>query len=122
MDESALVDETSSTQHKGGPLNEDYHENLNLQKERFERLYRRLINKPYLFHKIFPYIGLVTALFLLIILPLQTFRAIVREEDRPDEVAFTSAAVFVLLTLILSTRLIYSHLSNWYMPDVQKYV
>ena len=103
------------------PLNseEDLHETL---QERFDRLHHFWTTQVYPLqnHTFVPYLGLGFALFLLLYLPWHTFRAILQEEDRPDEVAFTSAAVFVLITLILSTSLIYSHLSNWYMPDVQK--
>ena len=113
MDESTLEEESTARR----PLNE---ENCKHVQDRFVHLYRLLTTQHYPLHRIFQYFGLGMAVLLLIYLPWHTFRAIIREEDRPDEVAFTSAAVFVLLTLILSSHLIYSHLSNWYMPDVQK--
>ena len=41
---------------------------------------------------------------------------------RPDFTAFYSAAVLVICTVAMSASQIHRHLSNWFMPDVQKYV
>lgn len=76
---------------------------------------------------IFPYIRpmgtylyCLTILTMLVVVPLVTYKSI--EEDRFDMAAFDSAGVMVLGTLVLSFRLIYLHLTHWYMPQVQKYV
>jgi len=66
------------------------------------------------------YIAYATLLTMLIIIPIVTYRAL--NEQRADLAAFDSAGVMVLGVLILSFRLIYLHLTHWYMPDVQKYV
>ena len=39
-----------------------------------------------------------------------------------DSAAFRSAGVMAAGTVILSLRLVYLHLTHWYMPSVQKYV
>jgi hypothetical protein len=67
-------------------------------------------------------LAVVTTLSFLIIVPLISAHAMIYEKTRPDFVAFYSAGSFVLITVGLSTKLIYNHLTNWYMPDVQKYV
>lgn len=76
---------------------------------------------------IFPYIRrmgnflfAITLLTMLIVIPMVTYTAI--EEQKFAYAAFDSAGVMVLGTLVLSFRLIYLHLSHWYMPEVQKYV
>lgn len=76
---------------------------------------------------IFPYIRrmgnflfAITLLTMLIVVPMVTYTAI--EEHRFDFAAFDSAGVMVLGTLVLSFRLVYLHLSHWYMPQVQKFV
>jgi len=61
-----------------------------------------------------------TILTMLIVVPMVTYTAI--EEHRFDFAAFDSAGVMVLGTLVLSFRLVYLHLTHWYMPEVQKYV
>jgi Organic solute transporter Ostalpha len=62
----------------------------------------------------------ITLLTMLIVVPMVIYSAI--EENRFDFAAFDSAGVMVLGTLVLSLRLVYLHLSHWYMPQVQKYV
>ena len=58
----------------------------------------------------------------IVVVPYGTIHAIAIDKARPDFVAFYSAGAFVLLTVVMSSRQIYTHLTNWYMPDVQKYV
>uniref|UniRef100_A0A7S2Y7V7 Transmembrane protein 184C n=1 Tax=Entomoneis paludosa TaxID=265537 RepID=A0A7S2Y7V7_9STRA len=41
---------------------------------------------------------------------------------RVDSAAFRSAGVMCVGTIVLSLRLVYLHLTHWYMPEVQKYV
>ncbi|CAB9522309.1 Transmembrane protein 184C [Seminavis robusta] len=62
----------------------------------------------------------ITLLTMLFVVPMVTYSAI--EENRVDVAAFDSSGVMVLGTLVLSFRLVYLHLSHWYMPEVQKYV
>lgn len=76
---------------------------------------------------IFPYIRrmgnflfAITLLTMLFVVPMVTYEGI--EEHRFDFAAFDSSGVMVLGTLVLSFRLVYLHLSHWYMPQVQKYV
>lgn len=58
----------------------------------------------------------------IVAVPLITYYAMSNDWTRPDFAAFYSAGAFVLITLVMSTKIIYNHLTNWYMPDVQKYV
>jgi Organic solute transporter Ostalpha len=62
----------------------------------------------------------ITLLTMLVAVPMVTYTAI--REQRFDFAAFDSSGVMVLGTLVLSFRLVYLHLSHWYMPQVQKYV
>jgi Organic solute transporter Ostalpha len=62
----------------------------------------------------------ITIVTMLIVVPMVTYTAI--KEHRFDFAAFDSSGVMVLGTLVLSFRLVYLHLSHWYMPEVQKYV
>jgi hypothetical protein len=66
------------------------------------------------------YLAYVTLLGMLVLIPTVTYRALV--DRHVDIAAFDSAGVMVCGTLILSLRLVYLHLTHWYMPDVQKYV
>lgn len=66
-------------------------------------------------------LAIIVTLGFLVAVPLISYYA-VQDQTRPDFVAFYSAGMFVLVTLGISTKLIYNHLTNWYMPDVQKYV
>lgn len=67
-------------------------------------------------------LAVASTLTFLIAVPMITYHAMVYEKARPDFAALYSSGAFVLITLILSMKLIYDHLTNWYMPDVQKYV
>jgi hypothetical protein len=66
------------------------------------------------------YLAYVTLLGMLVLIPTVTYHALL--DKHVDVAAFDSAGVMVCGTLILSFRLIYLHLTHWYMPDVQKYV
>jgi hypothetical protein len=74
----------------------------------------------WLIRKIGNLLAAMTFLAMLIGIPLVTYDAL--QNRRVDLAAVDSAAVMVLGTVILSTRLVYLHLTHWYMPDVQKYV
>lgn len=67
-------------------------------------------------------LAIASTLTFLIAVPMITYNAMVNETARADFATYYSAGAFVLITLILSMNLIYNHLTNWYMPDVQKYV
>ena len=67
-------------------------------------------------------LAIFTTLSFLVLVPMITYHAMIYDQARPDFAAFYSAGAFVLITLAMSTKLIYNHLTNWYMPDVQKYV
>jgi hypothetical protein len=66
------------------------------------------------------YLAYITLLGMLVLIPIVTYHALL--DKHVDVAAFDSAGVMVCGTLILSFRLIYLHLTHWYMPDVQKYV
>jgi hypothetical protein len=66
------------------------------------------------------YLAYITLLGMLVLIPTVTYHALL--DKHVDTAAFDSAGVMVCGTLILSFRLIYLHLTHWYMPDVQKYV
>jgi hypothetical protein len=66
-------------------------------------------------------LAIVATIGFIVAVPLISYHA-VQDQTRPDFVAFYSAGMFVLVTIAMSTKLIYNHLTNWYMPDVQKYV
>jgi Organic solute transporter Ostalpha len=73
------------------------------------------------------YLAYVTLLAMLVLIPTVTYHALssVRKpSQRPafELAAFDSAGVMVIGTLVLSLRLVYLHLTHWYMPSVQKYV
>jgi Organic solute transporter Ostalpha len=66
------------------------------------------------------YIAYFTVFTMLILVPMVLYRALV--DRKLDIAAIHSARVMVCGTLIMSMRLVYLHLTHWYMPDVQKYV
>jgi len=67
-------------------------------------------------------LAITSCLSFLIAVPMITYHAMVFDKARPDFAAFYSAGAFVLITLIMSLKIIYNHFTHWYMPDVQKYV
>lgn len=66
------------------------------------------------------YVASITLLAMILIVPLVTYRAL--SQNKVKIAALHSSGVMMIGTLILSARLIYLHLSHWYMPGVQKYV
>jgi hypothetical protein len=66
------------------------------------------------------YLAYVTLLGMLVLIPTVIYRALL--DRHIDIAALDSAGIMVCGTLILSLRLVYLHLTHWYMPDVQKYV
>lgn len=62
----------------------------------------------------------ITICVMLIAIPMTIYHAL--NNNRKDLAAFDSAGIMVLGTVVMSTRLVYLHLTHWYMPDVQKYV
>jgi hypothetical protein len=66
------------------------------------------------------YIAYVTVIVMLILLPIVLYRAL--SDKKVDTAAFNSAWIMVIGTIILSVRLVYLHLTHWYMPEAQKYV
>lgn len=66
------------------------------------------------------YLAYFTLFLMLILIPLVLYRAL--SNRKLDVAAYNSAAVMVVGTVILSLRLMYLHLTHWYMPEVQKYV
>jgi hypothetical protein len=67
-------------------------------------------------------LAVITTIAFLVLVPMITYHAMIYEKARADFAAFYSAGAFVLITVVMSTKQIYGHLTNWYMPDVQKYV
>jgi len=70
--------------------------------------------------KIGNFLATFTLITMLVVIPIVTYRAL--SKRKLDIAAFDSAGVMVLGTVIMSIRLVYLHLSHWYMPNVQKYV
>jgi len=57
---------------------------------------------------------------MLVVVPIVLYRAL--SNRQLDRAAYHSARVMVVGTIVLSVRLVYLHLTHWYMPDVQKYI
>jgi Organic solute transporter Ostalpha len=66
------------------------------------------------------YLAYFTLLTMLIVIPIVLYRALT--DRKLDLAAYNSAGVMVCGTVIMSLRLVYLHLTHWYMPQVQKYV
>jgi hypothetical protein len=66
------------------------------------------------------YLAYATLLIMLVVLPNVIYQGI--SAGHVDLAAYHSAGVMVLGTIVLSLRLVYLHLTHWYMPEVQKYV
>ena len=67
-------------------------------------------------------LAVVTLIGFLILVPWITVYAMMYDKAPKDSLAFYSAGAFVLITVAMSMKLIYDHLTNWYMPDIQKFV
>lgn len=67
-------------------------------------------------------LAVVTLIGFLILVPWITVYAMIYDKAPKDSLAFYSAGAFVLITVAMSMKLIYDHLTNWYMPDIQKFV
>lgn len=79
-------------------------------KKRFREFIRRFGN----------YLAYLTVIVMLILLPIVLYRAL--SDRKVDTAAYNSAWIMVIGTIVLSVRLVYLHLTHWYMPEVQKYV
>ena len=64
------------------------------------------------------YLAYFTLLTMLMVLPNVIYRG--AKAGRIDLAAYRSAGVMVLGTIVLSFRLVYLHLTHWYMPEVHK--
>jgi len=51
-----------------------------------------------------------------------TYRAVTEYNVNEDTATYASSLCFALLAVIISSIEIYFHFTNWYMPDVQKYI
>lgn len=67
------------------------------------------------------YLAVSTLFCMLVIVPIVLYQQL-KIRRKVDDAATNSAAVLVVGTLVLSIRLVYLHLTHWYMPQVQKYV
>jgi hypothetical protein len=66
------------------------------------------------------YLAYFTLIAMLIFVPIVLYRAVI--EQKFDLAAYNSAFIMVCGTIVISVRLVYLHLTHWYMPEVQKYV
>ena len=83
---------------------------------------RRQINLTTLMRKIGHILATLTIVGIMITIPIFTYYAIENDEVRQDKVVYVSAGAFCILTVLVSFREIYMHLTNFYRPDIQKYV
>ena len=60
--------------------------------------------------------------FVIIMTPILSHYAVKDYGVRKDVALFYSAACFTLISIIISTREIYMHLTNWYLPRVQRLI
>ena len=82
--------------------------------------YRRIVRQLRRLRKFGDYLAYSTLCTMLLVIPVILYRTLSNREL--DKAAFKSARVMVLGTVVLSARLVYLHLTHWYMPEVQKYV
>jgi len=64
------------------------------------------------------YLAYLTLIAMLITLPMVLYQAL--SDRKLDLAAYNSAWIMVCGTIIMSVRLVYLHLTHWYMPAVQK--
>lgn len=87
--------------------------------ERSESAVRRSRTRQFM-RKAGDYLAYFTLLTMLVFIPIVIYRAL--SNRKVDKAALNSAFVMTSGTVILSLRLIYLHLTHWYMPQAQKYV
>lgn len=83
---------------------------------------RRQLNMTSLMRRLGHALATLTLISLVIGISVFTYFAIQGDKVREDSVVYVSAGAFTLLTVLISFREIYMHLTNFYMPDIQKYV
>jgi len=66
------------------------------------------------------YLASLSLLTMLVVVPIVLYRTLSNREL--DRAAYNSSIVMVTGTIVLSVRLVYLHLTHWWMPDVQKYI
>jgi hypothetical protein len=66
------------------------------------------------------YLAYFTLIAMFILVPLVLYNEL--HDRKVDVAAFNSAWIMTCGTIILSVRIVYLHLTHWYMPQVQKYV
>jgi len=81
---------------------------------------RRHSSVRLLMRRIGTHVASFTLLAMLLLIPIIIYRAL--SDKKVEIAAWHSAGVMVVGSLILSARLVYLHLTHWYMPGVQKYV
>ena len=81
---------------------------------------RRYSSVRLLMRRIGTHVASFTLLAMLLLIPIIIYRAL--SDKKVEIAAWNSAGVMVVGSLILSARLVYLHLTHWYMPGVQKYV
>ena len=93
--------------------------------EEYQEMRRRRQNRR-CYHRFIRVISqmIATALLLatIVLIPYMTYRAVTEYDVNGDIATFYSSAGFVILAVLVSAREIYLHMTNWYMPDVQKYI
>mmetsp|Transcript_15592 Transcript_15592/g.20566 ORF Transcript_15592/g.20566 Transcript_15592/m.20566 type:complete len:455 (+) Transcript_15592:69-1433(+) len=67
------------------------------------------------------FLAILTMCLLALAIPFYSYDLLMHGMER-HYIAWFSAGGFVLLTFPISMMEIYNHLSNWYMPQVQRYV
>ena len=68
------------------------------------------------------YLAYFTLIAMFILVPIALYNALNDRKGKLDQAAYNSAWIMVCGTIIISVRLVYLHLTHWYMPEVQKYV
>jgi Organic solute transporter Ostalpha len=84
-----------------------------LDPETYERIQRTIRSSG-------NYIATSTLFVMLVLVPAVLYNSLT--DRKLDIAAIHSARVMVIGTVIMSLRLVYLHLTHWFMPDVQKYV
>ena len=83
---------------------------------------RRQINMTSFMRQLGHALATLIIVGLVIVIPLFTIYAVQQRDIRQDSVIYVSAGAFSLITVLISFREIYMHLTNFYIPEIQKYV